>query len=71
MYTTANVISSPVPKLETHYCQTEGSGEMLGANYLLKTPLLVITSALRNEAALLDPRHAAITGARDGRGTLS
>jgi hypothetical protein len=69
MYITVNVISSPVPKLETCCYQPE-IREMF-VTYLLRTSLLVITSAFRNEAAPPDPMHAVITGTRDGRCTLS
>ena len=40
-------------------------------DYLLRAPLLEITSASRTDGALPDPMHAAITGTKDGRGTFS
>ena len=69
IYITVNLVSSPIPKLET-YCYQSDIEEMF-VTYLLKTSLLVIMSALRNEAAPPDPMHAVITGTRDGRCTLS
>jgi len=61
---TVNAISSPVTT-------DRKFGGYKMSHHLLRTPLLVITSALSVEVVSLDPRHAAITGARDGQSTWS